>query len=91
MYNINYAYMLSHSVMSGSLWPYGLQASRLLYPWDFPGKNTGVGFHFLRQRIFPIQGLNLHLLHWQADSSPLYRLGRPFINYTVYITATTHI
>ena len=36
---------------------------RLLCPWDSPGKNTGVGCHFLLQGIFLIQGLNLHLLH----------------------------
>ena len=30
------------------LWPHGLQPIRLLCPWDFPGKNTGVGCHFLR-------------------------------------------
>ena len=29
---------------------------------DSPGKNTGVGCHFLLQRIFPAQGLNLYLL-----------------------------
>ena len=38
-------------------------AHQLLCPWDFPGKNTGVGYHSLLQRIFPTQGLNLHLLH----------------------------
>ncbi|KAM7240994.1 hypothetical protein CapIbe_007564 [Capra ibex] len=43
----------------------GLQAARLLCPWDFPSKNTGVGFHFLLQGIFPTQRWNLHLLHWQ--------------------------
>ena len=32
-------------------------------PWDFPGKNTGVGCHFLLQGIFLTQGSNLHLLH----------------------------
>ena len=48
---------------------------RLLCPWDFPGKNPGVGFHFLLQCIFPAQGLNLHLLHWQEDSLPLSLLG----------------
>ena len=37
----------SHSVMSDSLWPHGLQPSRLLRPWDFPGKSTGVGCHCL--------------------------------------------
>ena len=34
-----------------------------LSPWNFPGKNTGVGCHFLLQGIFPTQGLNLGLLH----------------------------
>ena len=34
------------SVMSDSLWPHGMQPARLLCPWDFPGKNTGVGCHF---------------------------------------------
>ena len=32
-------------------------------PWNSPGKNTGVGGHFLLQRIFPIQGSNPGLLH----------------------------
>jgi len=31
---------------------YGLQPTRLLCPWNFPGKNTGVGCHFLLQGIF---------------------------------------
>ena len=51
--------------------------TRLLYPWDSPGKNAGVGCHFLLQGIFPTQGLNMHLLHWQADSLPLRHLGSP--------------
>ena len=38
----------------------------LLYSWDFPGKNTGVGCHFLLQGIFPTQGLN-PVSAWQAD------------------------
>ena len=37
--------------------------TRLHRPWDFPGKNTGVGCHFLLQKIFPNQGSNLGLLH----------------------------
>ena len=36
-------------VMSDSVQPHGLQPSRLLRPWDFPGKNTGVGCHCLLQ------------------------------------------
>ena len=35
---------------------------RFLYPWDFPGKNTGVGCHFLLQGIFPTYRLNPVLL-----------------------------
>jgi len=56
--------------MSNSLWPHGPQPTRLLCPWDFPGKNTGVSSHFLLQGIFPTQGLKLHLLwllNWQAS------------------------
>ena len=43
--------------------------------WDSPGKNTGVGCHFLLQRIFPTQGSNPHLLHSQADFLALSLLG----------------
>ena len=39
------------------------------------GENTGVGWHFLLQGIFSTQGLNPHLLRWQADSLPLSRQG----------------
>ena len=35
----------SRSVMSDSYRPHGLQPTRLLCPWDFPGKSTGVGCH----------------------------------------------
>ena len=37
------------SVVSDSVRPHGLQPSRLPRPWDSPGKNTGVGRHFLLQ------------------------------------------
>ena len=39
----------SRSVMSDSSRPHGLQPTRLLRPWDFPGKSTGVGCHCLFQ------------------------------------------
>ena len=42
-------------------------------PWDSPGKSTGVGS--LLQGIFPTQGSNQSLLHWQADSLPPEPLG----------------
>ena len=34
-----------------------------IHPWDFPGKSTGVGCHFLLQGIFPTQGSNPVLPH----------------------------
>ena len=55
-------------------------------PWDFPGKNTGVGSHSLLQEIFPSQGLKPSLLshrrilyhlshegspHWEDDTALL--------------------
>ena len=52
----------------------------LLCPWDFAGKKTGVGCHFLLQGIFPTKELNLSLLcllHWHADSLPLHHLLSP--------------
>ena len=48
-----------YSVMSDSLQPHGLQPTRLLSPWDSPGKNTLVGSHYL----LGTQGSNLGLLH----------------------------
>ena len=58
------------SIKSNSLQPHGLQPTRLFCPWNFPGKNTGVGCHLL-QRIFLTQGSNLcllSLLHQPVDS-----------------------
>ena len=55
--------LLACSVMSDSLGRHGPQSSRLLCPWNFPGKTTGVGCNFLLREIFPTQGLNPHLQH----------------------------
>ena len=62
----------SRSVVSDSLRPHGLQPTRLLHPWDSPGKSTGVGCHFLLQGIFPTQGSNPGLLHCRQT---LYHLS----------------
>ena len=42
---------VSRSVVLDSVRPHGLRPTRLCYPWDTPGKNTGVGCHFLLQCI----------------------------------------
>ena len=41
------AHAWSRSVVSNSLQPHGLWPTRLLHPWNFPGKSTGMGCHFL--------------------------------------------
>ena len=67
----------SCSVVSDSLRPHRRQPTRLLRPWDFPGKSTGVGCHCLlwytplttiisRYRIF--------LPPWEAASYACYQL-----------------
>ena len=40
------------------LWPHTLQPTQLLWPWDFPAKNTGKRCHFLFQGMFLSQGLS---------------------------------
>ena len=75
------------SAMSDSLQPCGLKPASFLLPWDFPGKDTGLGCHFLLQRIFLTWGsleslksrdlLSLLSPHWQAGSLPLCHLGSP--------------
>ena len=63
---------LSHVRLFATPW------TRLLCPWNFPGKNTGVSFLFLLQGIFLTQWSNSSLLcflHWQVDSLPLCQKG----------------
>ena len=64
--------LFSCLVVSNSLQPHGLSPTRLLCPWDFSGKNTGMDCHFLPQGIFPIQGSNPHLLKSPALASGLF-------------------
>ena len=60
--------------MSNSLRFHRLSPTRLLHPWNFPGKNTKVDCHFLLQGIFLTQGLNLGLPHGRQT---LYHLLKP--------------
>ena len=62
---ISFSVKASCSVMSDSLPPFEPWPARLLCPWDFPDKNTGVGSHSLLQGIFVTQGLNSGLLHFR--------------------------
>ena len=74
--------LFSCSVMSDSLQPHGLKPAKLLCPWDFPGRNTGLGCHALLREIFLTQGSNPCLLHWEAGSLPLSHQGSPLYSST---------
>ena len=51
-----YVYVCARSIMSDSLGHHGLYPTRLLCPWNSPGKNTGMNCHSLLQGIFLTQG-----------------------------------
>ena len=63
------------AVLCASLQPHGLEPTRLLCLWDSPGKNTGVGCHFLLQGIFPTQRLNPGLPHCRQTLYDLSHQG----------------
>ena len=54
---------VSHSVVSDSLWPHGLEPTRLLSPWTCPGKNIGVGCHFLLHEFISSSFSSFPLTH----------------------------
>ena len=59
----------SRSVMSNSSRPHGLPPTRLLRPWGFPGKSTGVGCHCLLRilcyyLLSPKQDSIAHTRNW---------------------------
>ena len=75
--------LCGHAVVSDSLQPHGLEPTRLLCPWDSPGKNTAVGNHSLLQAIFPTQEPNLGLLHSRRILYHLSLQGSPVVTDTV--------
>ena len=62
----------SRSVVSDSLWPYGLYS-----PWNSPGQNTGVGSLSLLQGDLPNPGIEPRSPTLQADSLPAEPQGKP--------------
>ena len=76
--------MASHSSVFAWRIPQTEEPGRLLHPWDFPGKGTGVGCHFLLQGIFPTQELNPglpHCMQTQADTLTSEPPGSPVYLY----------
>ena len=69
---------VSCSVISNSLWPQGLQSSRLLCPWSSPGNNTAVNSFSFFQGIFQTQGWNPGFWHSSQILYCLSHLGSLF-------------
>ena len=80
-----YVYLVAQ--VCPTLRSHGLQLTWILCPWDFLGKNIGVGSHSLPQGTFPIQGYNLGLLHCRWILYYMSHQGSPYytIYYTIYI------
>ena len=70
---------LSHVRLFATQWT--VACTRLLCPWDFLGKSTGVSCHFLLQGIFLTQGSNPGLLHCRQT---LYRLSHQGSQYKLW-------
>ena len=64
--------------------PVDCSPTRLLHPWDSPGKNTGVSCHFLLQGILPTQGSNPDLPHCRQTLYPLSHEGKSIVNSLTY-------
>ena len=73
----------NRSIVSDSLRPRGLQPTRFLRPWDSPGKNTGVGCHFLLQGNLPDPRIEPWSPALQADALTSEPPGKPRINQNV--------
>ena len=69
--------LFRNQVVSDSFETYGLWPTRLLCAWDFPGKNTGGGCHFLLQGIFSTQGSNPGFSHCGHALYHLSHQGSP--------------
>ena len=69
-------------VISASLRPCGMEPTRLLCPWDSPGKNTGVGCHVLLQGILSNAGIEPVSLRSPALASGFFTTSDTRMTYT---------
>ena len=71
----------SHSVVSHSSQLHGLQPTRLLHPWDFPGKSTGVGCHCLLHPYWCIFLLCITAGFWAKELNRDIKIIKPLCVY----------
>ena len=74
--------LLSHARLFTTTWI--VACTKLLHPWDFRDKSTGVGCRFLLQGIFPTQGSNPGLSHCRQMFYCLSHQGSP--KETLYVS-----
>ena len=65
----------SRSVVFNSSQPHGLQPTRLLCPWDFPGKSTGAGCHRLLRLIHSRCLITINISYVVSSSSYYFKLS----------------
>ena len=82
-----------HLVVSNSLQSHGLEPTRLLYPWNSPGKNIGLGCHSLLQGTFLIQGSKVGSPALQAGSLPSEPTGKSnnLISFFFFLVVAYHL
>ena len=68
-----------------------MHSSQAPFPWNSPGKNTGVGCYSLFQGISPTQGSNLSLLHCRQILHHLSQQGSPNNIYSQWLCYTQTI
>ena len=69
--------------------PWTVACTRLLHPWDFPGKSIGAGCHLLHQGIFPTQGIEPRSPASKADALPSEPPGKPLGNRNTFLAHLT--
>ena len=82
---------VSHSVVSDSLQLHGIQSTRLLCPWNSPGKNTGVGCHSLLPGVKGhFKSSQTSLEHLKCNIAVLEPLLNPSINSNLFLSPSFH-
>ena len=77
--NLNLLLLFSRSVMADSFETPWTVAHQFLCPWDFPGKNTIVGCHFLLQEIFPTQNWT-----WVSGTAGRFFTAEPPVRFATF-------
>ena len=87
----SYDCVLSHSLVSKTLQPHGLQPTRLLCPWGFSRQESWSGLPCPSPGYLPNSGIEPRSPTLQADSLPSEPLGKPYNYYHLIIRGVNNI